>query len=705
MSPEQAKGRLADKRSDVWAFGCVLYEMLAGRRIFRGDDVTDVLVAVLSKEPDWTALPAPTPPAIHRVLRRSLERDRRRRLADIADARLELEEALIAPAIEAVPAAGPRAALWRRLMLPIGSAVVAASLAGWVWVAWTMRPAVSGPVTRFAITLPAGGRFVPIESTRHVVAVSPDGSRIAYVANRRLYLRMRDQLPAVANTEGVSPFFSSDGQWLGFWQEGQLKKVSVNGGAPIVLCASANPLGASWASDDTILYGQGPGGIWRVSAAGGTPENLVKVNAGERAHGPQLLPGGRAVLFTLAQGGEGWDDARIVVQSLDGGARRVVVAGGTDARYLPTGHLVYALRGNLLAQPFDIGRLEVTGGPVPLVDDVAQSVGGVSGAAQFAVSGDGTLVYVPASSLAATARFVWVDRMGHEEPVSAPPRLYLVPRLSPDGGRVAYFTVAGNTPGSTDIWIYEFRRGTSERLTSDPGRNSEPVWSPDGHRIAYHSAGHEGGPGIFVRAADGTGDVERLTTGTHLPTSWSPDGRIVFADSGTSGVTPTSPTDLRAVRVTGDHRVETLLATPARETAGRVAPNGRWLAYESNETGENAIFVRPFPAVSTARWPLSSGGGQSPLWASNSQTLFYRKGQAIMAVAVRGATPADWGTPEKVFEGPYSFGEGPTTYAVAPDGRFLMLKQSGDDGGAPTPNSLIVVQHWFEELKRRVPTN
>jgi eukaryotic-like serine/threonine-protein kinase len=703
MSPEQAKGRLADKRSDVWAFGCVLFEMLAGRRIFQGDDVTDVLVAVLSKEPDWTALPAATPRAIHRVLRRSLERDRRRRLADIADARLEIEEALIAPAIEAVPAAAPRAAVWQRLMLLAGCAVVVASLAGWV--AWTMKPAVSGPVARFSITLPAGDRFLPVESARHVVAASPDGSRIAYVANGRLYLRMRDQLPAVAITEGVSPFFSSDGQWLGFWQEGHLKKVSVHGGAPIVLCASAGPFGASWASDDTILYGQGPGGIWRVSAAGGTggtPENLVKVNAGERAHGPQLLPGGRAVLFTLAQAGEGWDDAQIVVQSLDGGARQVVVRGGTDARYLPTGHLVYALRGSLLALPFDVGRLEVTGGPVPLVDEVAQSVGRVSGAAQFAVSGDGTLVYVPSLSVAATARFFWVDRMGHEEPVSAPPGLYLVPRLSPDGGRVAYQTVAGN---DTDIWTYEFRRGIFQRLTSDPGRDSEPVWSPDGHRIAYHSAGHEGGPGIFVRAADGTGNVERLTTGTHLPSFWSPDGRIVFSDFGTSGITPTSPTDSRAVRVTGDHRVETLLATPAREGGGRVAPNGRWLAYESDETGENAIFVRPFPAVSTARWPLSSGGGESPVWARNSQTLFYRKGEAVMAVAVRGVTPADWGTPERLFEGPYFFIDGPTMFDVAPDERFLMLKQSGDDGRAPTPDRLIVVQHWFEELKRRVPTN
>jgi len=443
------------------------------------------------------------------------------------------------------------------------------------------------------------------------------------------------------------------------------------------------------------------------TTAGSTPENLVKLDAGERAHGPQFLPGGRAILFTLAQGAETWDDARIVVQSLDGGPRRVVVPAGTDARYLPTGHLVYARRGSLLAQPFDIGRFEVTGGPVPLVDEVAQPIRGsaASGAAQFAVSGDGTLVYVASSSvrMAATTRFFWVDRTGHEEPVSAPPGVHLVPKLSADGGRVAYFTVASN---SSDIWIYEFRRGISGRLTTDPGRNSEPVWSPDGLRIGYHSGGREGGPGIFVRAADGTGEVERLTTGTHLPTSWSPDGRIVFADFGTSDVTPRAPTDLRAVRVTGDHRVETLLATPARESGGRVAPNGRWLAYESNETGENAIFVRSFPDVSTGRSQLSIGGGEEPVWATNSQTLFYRKGRAVMAVAVRGATPADWGTPEKLFEGPYLFVGGPTMFDVAPDGRFLMLKQSGGDGADLTPDSLTVVQHWlFEELKRRVPTN
>jgi eukaryotic-like serine/threonine-protein kinase len=701
MSPEQAKGRPADKRSDVWAFGCVLYETLTGRRAFDGEDVSDTFAAVLRGEPDWDALPAATPPAIRRLLRRSLERDRRRRLADIADARLEIEESLTAPAIEAVPAPRPRVALWRRLLLPIGAAVVAAALAGSV--AWTMRPAVARPVARFAITLPAGETFSPLESTRHVVAVSPDGSHIAYVANSRLYLRKRDQLSSTAITEsGLNPFLSPDGQWLGFFQEGQLKKVSVNGGGPIMLCAATTPFGASWASDDTIVYGQGPGGIWRVSAAGGTPEQLVKLDAGQRAHGPQLLTGGRALLFTLVEGGEDWDDAQIVVHSFDGRARQVVVRGGADARYLPTGHLVYARRGSLLALPFDAGRLEATGGPVSLVDGVAQSLGGTTGAAQFSVSGDGTLVYVPASSsLTATARLLWVDRKGREAPISAQPRPYLAPMISPDGERVVYQTTQGT---NIDIWIYEFRRGILERLTSEPGADSDAVWSPDGKRIAYRADGREGGPGIFVRAADGTGDVERLTTGRHTPSSWSPDGaRIVYADFGANAVSPTAPSDLGVVTLTGDRRAETLLATPAREGNAHISPDGRWLAYESTETGEKAIFVRPFPDVSSARWRLSSAGGVSPAWARDGRTLFYRSGQAIMAVSVRGSTPAAWSAPEKLFEGPYFFIEGPEMFDVAPDGRFLMLKIGGGNAEPTTPDSLIVVQNWHEELKRLVP--
>jgi serine/threonine-protein kinase len=277
--------------------------------------------------------------------------------------------------------------------------------------------------------------------------------------------------------------------------------------------------------------------------------------------------------------------------------------------------------------------------------------------------------------------------------------VYIAPTISPDGGRVAYTTIQGT---NVDIWIYEFRRGILERLTSDQGPDTDPVWSPDGRRIAYRSQPREGRPGIFVRAADGTGDVERLTTGTHAPSSWSPDGtRIFYSDFGSNAATPTAPADVGVLTLTPDRRAEKLLATPVRESQAVIAPDGRWLAYESSETGEKAIFVRPFPD-STARWPLSTAGGVSPVWARDGRTLFYRSGQAIMAVAVRGATPADWSAPEKLVEGPY-FAEGLQMFDVAPDGRFLMLK-AGGDAGTMTPDSLIVVQNWTEELKRLVPT-
>ena len=394
--------------------------------------------------------------------------------------------------------------------------------------------------------------------------------------------------------------------------------------------------GATWESDDTILYGLGPEGIWRVPAAGGEPENLIKLDAGQRAHGPRLLPGGRAVLFTLTQRGQTWNDAQIVVHSLDGGTRQVVIQGGTDARYLPTGHLVYARGGNLLAVPFDRGALKTTGSAVSVVDDVAQSVGSFTGAAHFSVSHDGTLAYVPASSLnfAATS-FVWVDRTGRETLITGQPGIYLAPSLSPDGSRLAFIRAAGET---FDIWTFEFRRGILQPLTSAPGRNSDPIWSHDGRRIAYFSTAHEGGPGIFVRAADGTGDAERLTTGTHIPNSWSPDGtRLVYSDFGTAAISATSPADLGVLTLSGDRRAEKLFATPFRENNAIISPDGRWLAFESSETGEKDIWVRPFPDLN-GRVRISIAGGVSPVWAKDGSALFYRNGQAIMSVAARGAS-------------------------------------------------------------------
>ena len=383
MSPEQAKGRAADKRSDVWAFGCVLFEMVTGRRAFEGEDISDTLAAVLRGEPEWTALPANVSPALVALLRGCLDKDRRRRVADLSIARYIIDREGEAVAAVAV---SPASTIRRAASILVAVAA-AAGIAAYTTFSLTRVSAPSLPVVRFTIALPMGDRFT--NPGVHVVALSADGTRLAYTANQRLYLRPMNQLDATP-IRGIevapdqagaarNPFFSPDGRWIGFCQDGQLKKVSITGGAPFPLCAAENPWGVSWTSDNTILYGQseegagtGAAGIWRVSSEGGKPEHVVKVEAGQIAHGPQLLPGGRAILFTLvARRGE-WDTAQIVVQSLDSGRRDVVVERGADARYVPTGHLVYALDGTLLAVPFDVTRLTVTGDAVPLVEDVAQ---------------------------------------------------------------------------------------------------------------------------------------------------------------------------------------------------------------------------------------------------------------------------------------------------------------------------------------------
>jgi eukaryotic-like serine/threonine-protein kinase len=717
MSPEQAKGRAADKRSDVWAFGCVLYEMLTGSRAFEGEDVSDTIAAVLRGEPDWTALPATVSPAIVALLRGCLDKDRRRRIGDLSTARFIIDHG----GKLATAAALPPLSRIRRAASTLVAVVAVAGIAAYATWRLTRVQAPSAQLARFTIALPTGERFT--NAGVHVVALSADGSRLAYTANGRLYLRTMDQLEAtpIRGTEGEvdmagrGPFFSPDGRWIGFWQDRQLKKVSITGGAPIVLCAAENPWGVNWTTDNTILFGQsalgagsGAAGIWRVSSEGGNPQHIVTVEADQVADSPQMLPGGGAVLFTLVRRGD-WDAAQIVAQSLDSGKRQVVVEHGIDVRYVPTGHLVYVRDGTLFAAPFDVTTLAVTGAAVPLVEDVAQQ----GPTAHFAISSHGALVYVPRDALEGPQRartLVWIDRQGREAAIKAPPRPYFYPRLSPDGSRVALEI----RDQEHDIWILDLARETLTRLTIGPTVEGYGVWTPDGRDVIY-SSGEFGGPNtprsLFRRRADGTGTIEQLTRGSvaQSPSTVAPDGTaLIFREQMPRRLGTGQGMDLVLLPLAGERRPRPLLQTPFDELNAEVSRDGHWLAYQSNESGRDEIYVRPFPNVDGGKRTISTNGGRQPLWARNGQELFYESTGALMSVPVRIGSTLEAGTPRKLIDFPYvprTAQEGiGRMYDVSPDGqRFLMIKEIKAPDGRPPFARMIFVQNWFEELKRLAP--
>jgi Tol biopolymer transport system component len=729
MSPEQAKGRTADRRSDMWAFGCVLYEMLSGTRAFAGDDVSDTLAAVLRGEPDWSALPPETPVSIRRLLRHCLAKDPKVRIADASTARIEV-----------VDVQGDQETGWRyvpesarrRVNLAWVSTLAVVTLTAIGATVWILKPepAATLPLARFTISLPIGHRFT--NPGVRALALTPDGSRLVYAANQRLYVRTIDQLEptpirGTEGTEATAPrnvFFSPDGQWIGFWQSGQLKKIAVTGGTPLVLCAAENVWGASWTSDDTILYGQsveGAEGIWRVSSNGGMPERLVKIEPGEIAQGPHLLPGGHAILFTLARR---WDRAaaQIVVQSLDTGKRHVVLQRGADAVYVATGHLVYvlgktaSLEGPLFAVPFDATTLAVTGSPVALADNVA--TGGV--AAQFAVSNEGTLVYVPLDGVGSAAdnqqrSLIWMDRAGREYPISAPSRAYFYPRLSPDGTRVA-LEIREPELQQGDIWIFDLARDTLTRLTLEPTFDQYGVWTPDGQSVIFASSqgsGPRAPRSLFRMASNGTGTLEQLAGGAvaQFPSTVTRDGAALIFRAETPppklGALP--GIDLLLLPLSGeDRRSRPLVQTRFDELNAELSEDGHWLAYQSNKSGRDEIYVRPFPNVEEREWMVSIDGGTQPLWARNGRELFYVSKDTLMHVAVKTHPTFAAAIPRKLFangsalNSPAGGGLG-RMYEASKDGqRFLMLKESGATE-APRPARMILIQNWFEAPKRIVP--
>jgi eukaryotic-like serine/threonine-protein kinase len=712
MSPEQAKGRPADRRSDIWSFGVVLYEMLTGQRAFKGEDVSDTLAFILTREPDWTALRASTPPSIRRLLRRCLEKDPKRRLHAAADARLEIEEPLAATE-SLTPAAAPFRRIATIAMATLASGAVVAALVTWA----VMRPAPQPPVlaTRFAI-VPPPALPLAVSGTFRDIALSPDGRQLVYrsggfpTAGGPLMVRALDQLdarPLAGVTNAREPFFSSNGRWMGFFDGAELKKVSLTGGPAITVCplGSQGTGGASWGDDNAIIFATSDErtGLRRVSADGGEPAVLTTPDAAQHEvdhRFPSVLPDGRGVLFTVTTAQA--ENSQVAVLDLKTGQRKTLVHGGSHAEYVEPGYLVYTTSGALRAVRFDFARLEVLGDSVPVIESLSVTSGG---RAEYAVSRTGALVYVPVGASATLRSLVWVNRMGNEEPIKAPPRAYSNPRVSPDGTRIALYIATSNP----DIWTWDLARETLTRVAS----GLFPTWTPDGRRLVFQE---DRGGNLFWQAADGTGSAERLTTSTNtlVPTSITPDGTRIVGYQ----VAPKTR-DLVVVRLTNPagqlgagpspgtslSRVESFIETRADEVNPEISPDARYVAYQSNESGRFEVYVQTFPQKDR-RWQISREGGTRPAWARTGRELFYLDAaNTLTAVQVRTSGSAfTVGNPVKVFDTKYAAPQQVRQYDVRPgDQRFLMMNESGGDPTA-TPASMVVVLNWSEELKAKVPT-
>ena len=711
MSPEQARGKTLDKRTDIWSFGCVLYESLTGQAPFLGETVSDTMVRILEREPDWDALPDDTPPFIRLLLHRCLQKDAKDRLHDIADARIEIRDASSEPyraisADEVPPAA--RKQVWEKAVpwAVAGLLAVVAALAFWSpWQAST--PA--GSTRRFATTLPPGQTIPNLGSWGSTVALSADGSQLVYVAqegnSRQLYRRAMDSFEAepIPGTErALAPFLSPNGEWVCFYSRRELKKVSLRGGAPSGICRlNATTFRAGyWGPDDTIVYGHCTFGLVKVPAAGGTPEQFTRVSAVEDEAGhvfPQLLPGGKAVLFTI------WNspkDSQIAVRQLDTGEQRTVVKPGTYGRYVPTGHLVYAWDGELRAVPFDLETFEAVGLPVRVVDSVLME--GDPMAAHFSVSDNGTLVYVPGGRVGDEGTLVWVDHTGGVDPLPFPPGEF-GPRVSPDGRQVLV-SRADETGAGKHLWTYELERGVERRLTVEKGADYWPAWTLDGRRVVYNS-GRGGKVVLFWKPVDGSGPEEPLVAESEYwksPYSWSPDGTLAYQESETPG----QGFDVWVLPTEGDGQARALIHSESNELHPAFSPDGGWLAYATDESGRYEVCVRPYPGPG-AVIQVSIDGGWEPLWSPDGREIYYRRnwGDEVMAVRFIAEGPTPTVTkPQLLVDGRYKegFWYG-RRYDLSPDGKRFLMVQEREPPPAPTQYNIVL--NWFEELIRLVPTD
>ena len=716
MSPEQAKGRPADKRSDIWSFGCVLFEMLTGRRAFHGEDVGDTLASVIKSDPDWSLLPSDLPPAVRTLIERCLAKDRRKRIGDIAAAQFVLtEQAVLNPSarVGTRMTARPQP-LWRRFAPVVSAVVVTAAIVGLL--AWRFTPTQPRSAVQFSISVPDQAAL----TSGQPVAISPDGSQVAYAAGLQLHLRSlaeTEAKPVTGTEEGAGstarfPVFSPDGRSLAFWSQNDrmIRKIPVTGGVSVPLCQVQWPLGLSW-DGDWIFFGHF-GGVSRVHASGGKPEVIATLKAGEYGGTPRLMPGGRAVMFSVARGNtiDLWDAADIVVQDLASSERKVLVSGGSDARYVPTGHLVYVVGGVLRAVPFDLDRLKVTGEAVPVVLGVQRLSTRVvtalsAGSAYYSLSETGSLVYVPGpTSTMARTGIAFIGQDGKPTLMQLPAGTYVAPRVSPEGTRIVYGTDNGQ---EADVWVYELSGQTAPRRLTLGGGNRFPIWSHDGDRVAFQS-NREGDQGIWWQRLDG-GQAERLTTPNdkdtfHLPESFARDDRTLaftVRKAGTSELWMLSLPDRKAAKFS---------TSVARIGRSAFSPDGRWLAYQSYDGATAGVLVESFPpsGVPNQIARRETATPHHPFWSRDGKTLFYLPGPNQFA-AVRVTTQPAFSfsntvsLPRGVFleGGPDSV----RSIDALPDGRFVgivdLAQSESGDLSAPRIN---VVLNWHEELRRLAPT-
>ncbi len=697
MSPEQARGRNTDRRTDIWAFGCVLYEMLSGKTAFHGEDTTEILAAVVKSEPDWTALPRDISPILRKLLHRCLEKDIRKRTRDAGDIGIECEEALSASTESAAASEtivqGPSL---RWIFVGLAGLLLGGLIAGGA--VWQLRPHRAAPVGRFALMLPPGQRLGGLEQT--AIAFSPDGSRLVYVARaggaQQLYVREIDNLQTrpLAGTEGaINPFFSPDGQWVAFFTVNKLKKVSINGGPPVSVASADNfGRGGAWRSDGTIVFAPGfASGLSIVNSAGGNVQNITTLKNGEGSHRfPHLLGDTGYILFTVGTGGS-WDDARIEVLKPGTNERKLLIEGGSDARYLPTGHLIYQRAGNLMAVPFDVKQLSVTGSPVSLVDGLLPSTDN-TGAAQAAFADLGSLIYVSGKGRVPQRTLAWMDRKGNDQPLDLPSRTYRHPRVSPDGRRLLVDIDEGN---KADIWIYDFVRGNLARETFD-GNAAFGMWTPDGKKVTFQSQ-RSGHLNIYWKTIDTTGTEDRLTTSQHEqnPDSWSPDGSVLAFDE----LDPVTGMDIWIVSLKGDRTPKPFVKTPFNEANLSFSLDGRWVAYQSDESGRDEIYVQPFSGPGNKEL-VSVEGGTEPLWSRDGHELVYRNGDKMMSVAVTLQPAFRTSKPVVLFERPMWIYPYYPHYDVSPDGRRFMMIKENEEAAAAT--GMTIILNWLEEVKQKV---